>query len=99
MATKPKKKGTKKVKTVVSNRLDSSEGTKKERKQPIVLGYDPNANFGDILKSWETTGELTGVTKRMKSHSKSTIKRSFGDILAEWEGEKKEKPKQAAEPI
>ena len=59
-----------------------------ERKEPLVLGYDPKANFGDILTAWEATGELGGVTKRMKSHSKVKVEKSFAEILAEWEGEK-----------
>lgn len=73
-----------------------------ERKEPLVKGYDPKANFGDILKSWEATGELDGVTKRMKSHSKVQVEKSFAEILAEWEGEKaskNSKEQKAAEPI
>lgn len=66
-----------------------------ERKDPIVLGYDPKANFGDILSSWEATGELGGVTKRMKSYSKVQVVKSFGEILSAWEGEKAEKRQQA----
>jgi len=61
-----------------------------ERKEPLIKGYDPKANFGDILKSWEATGELDGVTKRMKSHSKVQVEKSFAEILAEWEGAKAE---------
>ena len=58
-----------------------------QRKEPLVKGYDPNANFGDILKSWETTGEMDGVTARMKSHSKVKVEKSFAEILAEWDGD------------
>ncbi len=74
----------------------------RERKEPLIKGYDPKANFGDILKSWEATGELDGVTKRMKSHSKVQVEKSFAEILAQWEGEKADKKAQAekkAEPI
>ena len=53
-----------------------------------MVGYDPHANFGDILSAWEATGELGGVTKKMKSHSKVTVEKSFAEILSEWEGEK-----------
>ncbi len=73
-----------------------------ERKEPLIKGYDPKANFGDILTSWEATGELEGVTKRMKSHSKVQVEKSFAEILAQWEGEKADKKAQAekkAEPI
>ena len=67
---------------------------KPQRKEPLIKGYDPDANFGDILKEWETTGEMGGVTARMKSHSKVKVEKSFAEILAEWEGEKvKEKTK------
>ncbi len=59
-----------------------------QRKEPIVKGYDPDANFGDILKAWETTGEMDGVTARMKSHSKVKVEKSFAEILAEWDGER-----------
>ncbi len=68
-----------------------------ERKEPLIKGYDPKANFGDILQSWEATGELDGVTKRMKSHSKVQVEKSFAEILAEWEGEKV--AKKEIEPI
>jgi len=58
-----------------------------QRKEPLIKGYDPEANFGDILKSWETTGEMDGVTARMKSHSKVKVEKSFAEILAEWDGD------------
>lgn len=69
-----------------------------ERKEPIVLGYDPKANFKDILQAWEQTGELGGVTKRMKSHSKVKVQKSFADILNEWETEKGAQLQKKAEP-
>ncbi|HAF86613.1 MAG TPA: DNA mismatch repair protein MutS [Sphaerochaeta sp.] len=59
-----------------------------QRKEPLIKGYDPDANFGDILKAWETTGEMDGVTARMKSHSKVKVEKSFAEILSEWDGEK-----------
>ncbi|WP_321300672.1 Smr/MutS family protein [uncultured Sphaerochaeta sp.] len=70
-----------------------------QRKEPLVLGYDPKANFGDILATWEQTGELGGVTKRMKSHSKVAVEKSFGEILAEWEGEKQAAKNKKEEPV
>ena len=71
-----------------------------ERKEPIVLGYDPQANFGDILTAWEQTGELGGVTKRMKSHSSVKVQKSFADILSAWDNEKSaEKEKKVEQEI
>jgi DNA-nicking Smr family endonuclease len=70
-----------------------------ERKEPAVLGYDPHANFGDILSAWEATGELTGVTKRMKSESKVIGEKSFAEILAQWEGEKVIEKEKKVDPI
>lgn len=70
-----------------------------ERKEPLIKGYDPNANFGDILRAWETTGEMDGVTARMKSHSKVTVQKSFAEILAQWDGEKVKQQTKKAEPI
>lgn len=70
-----------------------------ERKEPLIKGYDPKANFGDILTSWEATGELEGVTKRMKSHSKVQVEKSFAEILAQWEGEKADKKAQAEKKL
>ena len=72
-----------------------------QRKEPLVKGYDPDANFGDILKAWETTGEMSGVTARMKSHSKVKVEKSFAEILAEWDGDtvKAQKLRQKAEAI
>ena len=72
-----------------------------QRKEPLIKGYDPNANFGDILRTWETTGEMDGVTARMKSHSKVTIQKSFAEILAEWDGDtvKAKKLRDKAEAI
>jgi DNA-nicking Smr family endonuclease len=70
-----------------------------ERKEPAVIGYDPHANFGDILSAWESTGELSGVTKRMKSDSKVIGEKSFSEIFAEWEGEKVSAKEKKVAPI
>ncbi len=69
-----------------------------ERKEPLVLGYDPHANFADILQTWEETGELGGVTKRMKSHSGVQVQKSFADILNDWEAEKGKAIQQKKDP-
>lgn len=90
-----------KIQKVVGKPAQKPPVIRSERKEPIVKGYDPQANFGDILAAWETTGELGGVTARMKSHSKVKIEKSFAEILAEWDGEKVQakEQKKKAEPI
>ena len=63
-----------------------------ERKKPgeIVHGYNPSLSFGDILSSYEKTGDPYRMPKKSSSSSVS-----FGDILDEWEngGKKKDKKK------
>jgi DNA-nicking Smr family endonuclease len=91
------------ITTVVPQKLKAKQPTpvKKavvQRKEPIVLGFDPKANFGDILSTWEKTGELGGVTKRMKSHSEVKVQKTFEEILSQWEAEKGAEKLQKAEP-
>ncbi len=79
---------------------DSQHESPSARKEPIVLGYDPSADFGDILESWERSGTLEGVTKRMKRSASVEFSRSFGEILDEWENkDKKPKKKKTPEPM
>ncbi len=62
-----------------------------EKKKPgeIVHGYNPSLSFGDILSSYEKTGDPYRMPKKTASSSSS-----FGDILDEWEnGGKKTKKK------
>ncbi len=94
------------IKKVVPKNIEKKVEKKKpapaaqsQRKEPLIKGYDPNANFGDILKEWETTGEMGGVTSRMKSHSSVKVSKSFAEILAEWDGEKVEQQTKKAEAI
>ena len=96
------------IKKVVPKNIEKKAERKKQakpviqsqRKEPLIKGYDPDANFGDILKAWETTGEMEGVTARMKSHSKVQVQKSFAEILSEWDGEKvKAQESKKAEPI
>ncbi len=65
-----------------------------EKKKPgeIVHGYNPSLSFGDILASYERTGEPYRMPKKTSSSSAS-----FGDILDEWEsgGKKTAKKKDA----
>ncbi|NLZ76867.1 MAG: DNA mismatch repair protein MutS [Spirochaetales bacterium] len=79
---------------------DSQKESPSARKEPVVLGYDPAADFGDILESWERSGTLEGVTKRMKRSEDATFSRSFGEILEEWENrDKKPKRRKPSEPV
>lgn len=94
------------IKKVVPEKIEKKIEKKKpepvvqsQRKEPLIKGYDPDANFGDILKAWETTGEMGGVTARMKSHSSVKVEKSFAEILAEWDGEKVEQQAKKAEAI
>lgn len=65
-----------------------------EKKKPgeIVHGYNPSLSFGDILASYEKTGDPYRMPKKTAS-----VSTSFGDILDEWENggkktQKKENP-------
>ncbi len=53
-----------------------------EKKKPgeIVHGYNPSLSFGDILASYEKTGNPYRMPKKTASSPSS-----FGDILDEWE--------------
>jgi len=83
-----------------SSRKDSQGESPSARKEPVVLGYDPSADFGDILESWERSGTLEGVTKQMKRSKNVEFSRSFGEILEEWENKgKKPEKKKPPEPI
>lgn len=89
------------IKKVVPKKIEQKPTPipKPTRKEPRVVGYDPHASFGDILSAWEATGELGGVTKKMKSHSKVTVEKTFAEILSEWEGEKVAAKEKKAETI
>ena len=63
----------------------------------IVQGYVPSASFADILDSFEKTGN----PYRLPKSTASSPKKSFGDILDQWEGKKvvkKEKKKETPSP-
>ena len=90
---KTKDKPTLKIKTVLSDRLDSSSS---KRRKPVVSGYDPKADFADVLKSWESTGELASLPKRTQNRPQQKSSKTFEEILAEWEGAK-EAPKRESE--
>ncbi len=92
MAKKRIKKSSKQGKTVSKDRLASSSEPLQRRKT-VVGGFNPEVDFGEILNTWERTGEVELNLSTKKSKSASRVKRSFGEILAEWE--KESTPKKA----
>lgn len=62
--------------------------TSQKKPGEIVHGYNPSLSFGDILSSFEKTGNPYSLPKKNPSVSKS-----FGDILDEWENGTKKKTK------
>ncbi len=58
----------------------------------IVHGYNPSLSFGDILSSYERTGEPYSMPHRSSSQPVS-----FGDILDKWENGGKRKKTAAGE--
>ncbi len=63
----------------------------KKKPGEIVHGYNPSLSFGDILSSYERTGDPYRMPKKTASGTTS-----FGDILDEWEngGKKTQKKKE-----
>lgn len=55
----------------------------------IVMGYDPKASFGDILRAWEGTGNPYKLPKKDAPAEKKSSPQSFGQILDKWEGRSK----------
>ncbi len=56
----------------------------------IVHGYNPSLSFGDILSSYEKTGNPYSMPKK-----RSSSPSSFGDILEEWENGGKKNTKKS----
>jgi hypothetical protein len=56
----------------------------KRKSGPIVTGFDKDADFGDILKAWESGQDPSTVKVRLKHPSTVDDRRDFGDIFAEW---------------
>lgn len=82
-----------------SPKKDSQSESPSPRNKTIVQGYDPSANFGDILESWEKSGTLDGVSKRMKRSKPVSFEQSFGEILDQWENKGKKPKKAPAEVV
>ncbi len=93
---KTKDKPTVKIKTVSRDRLDSSSP---QPKRAIVSGYDPKADFGDVLRSWESTGELGSLPKGTQNRPRQQSTKSFAEILGEWEKGKEAVPRPAERPV
>jgi DNA-nicking Smr family endonuclease len=68
----------------------------KRKSGPIVTGYDKDADFGDILKAWESGQDPSTVKGGLKHPSTVDDRRDFGDIFAEWEREHGQK---ASRPV
>ncbi|MBR1920239.1 MAG: hypothetical protein IJ831_11535, partial [Spirochaetales bacterium] len=51
----------------------------------IVQGYNPDADFADILASWETTGSPYALPDRKRAEEIRRSQTSFADIFAAWE--------------
>lgn len=66
-----------------------SKGAKapaQKKPSEIVQGYNPNANFADILASWETTGNPYALPDRKRAEEIKKSQTSFAEIFAAWEG-------------
>lgn len=66
--------------------------------EPIVGGYQKDADFGDILAAFEAGEDVASVSKGDDVKSRVEDTRSFADIFAEWEesqgiAPRKSKPK------
>lgn len=82
-------------------RIKPKAAVVKKKPSEIVQGYDPNASFGDILFSYEHTGNPYSLPKASKG--RNVKKADFGSILDQWEGrgkpkEEKSRPKSSYTP-
>ena len=65
----------------------------------IVQGYNPSDSFADILYNWEHTGNpyaMPHEKKRGGNEAEEKSRKSFGDILAAWEGRSGKKEEKGA---
>jgi len=56
-----------------------------QKKEPLVGGFDRDADFGEILKAWESGEDPSKVKGNLKHPSTVDDKRDFADIFSEWE--------------
>lgn len=74
------------LKEKVTSIASYSGGRPAPRKsQPVVGGYQKDADFGDILAAFEAGEDVSSVSKGDRVKSRVEDNRSFADIFAEWE--------------
>ena len=64
---------------------------KPRKSSEIIQGYNPSANFADILYNWEHTGNPYAMPEKKRIKDIEEKKTSFADILAQWEGKDSKK--------
>lgn len=64
---------------------------KPRKSSEIIQGYNPSANFADILYNWEHTGNPYALPEKKRIKDIEEKKTSFADILAQWEGKDRKK--------
>lgn len=64
---------------------------KPRKSSEIIQGYNPSADFADILYNWEHTGNPYALPEKKRIKDIEEKKTSFADILAQWEGQDRKK--------
>lgn len=64
---------------------------KPRKSSEIIQGYNPSADFADILYNWEHTGNPYALPEKKRIKDIGEKKTSFADILAQWEGKDRKK--------
>ncbi len=64
---------------------------KPRKSSEIIQGYNPSADFADILYNWEHTGNPYALPEKKRIKDIEEKKTSFADILAQWEGKDRKK--------
>ncbi|MDD7200911.1 MAG: Smr/MutS family protein [Sphaerochaetaceae bacterium] len=87
-----------KVTSISVSPAGKSRKVVRRNQEPVVGGYQKDADFGDILAAFEAGEDVASVSKGDDVRSRVEDTRSFADIFAEWEesqgiAPKKSKPK------
>lgn len=87
-----------KVSSIASSPSGESRKVVRRNHEPVVGGYQKDADFGDILAAFEAGEDIASVSKGDDVKSRVEDTRSFADIFAEWEesqgiAPRKSKPK------
>lgn len=87
-----------KVSSIASSPSGESRKVVRRNHEPVVGGYQKDADFGDILAAFEAGEDIASVSKGDNVKSRVEDTRSFADIFAEWEesqgiAPRKSKPK------